>query len=94
MNVVMHARKSLLFSNKSEWIRRKKNDESHGDLFDVTMGCYDGAEVCETVGLFLLNEIRVKFGSADIGLYRDDGDDLLYFLTYPDRNQRESRRNL
>ena len=24
-------------------------------------------------GLFLLNEIRVKFGTADIGLYRDDG---------------------
>ena len=67
----MHSRKSLLFSDKLEWIRRKKNGE--GDIFDVTMGCYDGAEICELVGLYLLNEIREKMGPADIGLYRDDG---------------------
>ena len=24
-------------------------------LFDVTMGCYDGAEVCELVGMFALS---------------------------------------
>jgi len=29
--------------------------------------------VCELVGLFLLSEIRKRLGSADIGLYRDDG---------------------
>ena len=41
----MHASKSLLFNNNSTWI--KKN----GSLFDVTMGSYDGAEVCELVGI-------------------------------------------
>ena len=38
-----------------------------GDLFDAAMGVYDGAEVCELVGAFLIcNE-------GDIGLYRVDG---------------------
>ena len=39
-------------------------------LFDVTMGSYDGAETCELVGLFLLNEIRKRHNN--FGLYRDD----------------------
>ena len=37
------------------------------------MGCYDGAEICELVGLYLLNVIGEKFGKEKIGLYRDDG---------------------
>ena len=31
-------------------------------LFDVTMGSYDGAETCELVGLFILNNLGQKFG--------------------------------
>ena len=42
-------------------------------LFDVTMGTYDGAEVCELVGTFLLNKIIEKYDKNYIGLYRDDG---------------------
>ena len=30
-------------------------------LFDVTMGAYNGAEVCEFVGTFLLDKIREKY---------------------------------
>ena len=71
IDVIYHARKSLLFSNQNEWVRKKKDGE--GGLFDVTMGCYDGAEICELVGLYLLNEIESQIGKADIGLYRDDG---------------------
>ena len=41
--------------------------------FDVTMGAPDGAEVCELVGLFLLNEIKTQFPQLKFGLYRDDG---------------------
>ena len=52
----MHG-KSLLFCNDKTWV--KKNDLS---LFDVTMGSYDGAEVCELVGLFLLNILADIFG--------------------------------
>ena len=36
------------------------------------MGSYDGAEICELVGLFILNSLQTLFGK-DVGLYRDDG---------------------
>ena len=42
-------------------------------LFDLTMGAYDGAEVSELVGTFLLDKISEKYDKNSIGLYRDDG---------------------
>jgi len=65
--IIMHARKSLLFDKDNIWT--KKSNPS----FDVTMGSYDGAEICEIVGLYLLNELRTKCNDLEIGLYRDDG---------------------
>ena len=67
IEVIFHARKSLLFSNGDTWIKKEDG------LFDVTMGAYDGAEVCELVGAFLLSLIGEKYEKKDIGLYRDDG---------------------
>ena len=49
------------------WIK-KNNSE-----FDVTMGSYDGAEICELVGLFLLHELSTIIPKDLTGLYRDDG---------------------
>ena len=40
-------------------------------LFDVTMGAYDGAKVCEKY--CLLHKISEKYEKNSIGLYRDDG---------------------
>ena len=37
------------------------------------MGSYDGAEICELVGVFILNHLGKKFGKKNIGLHRDDG---------------------
>ena len=48
----------------------KKNGNE--DL-DIPMGCYDGAEVCELVGSFVLNCLEHVFTKDEIGLYRDDG---------------------
>ena len=42
-------------------------------MFDVTMGSFDGAEICNLVGLFILNKLAAKFGNESVGLYRDDG---------------------
>ena len=41
-------------------------------LFNVTVGAYDGAEVCELVGIFSLDKISVKYKTS-IGLYHDNG---------------------
>ena len=46
-------------------------------MFDVTMGSFDGAEVCELIGLFILNNPSEKCDKNNIGLYRDDGHVLL-----------------
>ena len=37
------------------------------------MGAFDGAEVCEAVGNFLLYHLSKNYNKKDIGLYRDDG---------------------
>ena len=37
------------------------------------MGSYDGAEVCELVGLYMLDQLKQRFPKDDLGLYRDDG---------------------
>ena len=37
------------------------------------MGYYDGAEVCELVGLYLLSNFAPLIGSKNVGLYRNDG---------------------
>ena len=68
--IIMTARRNFLFYNGSAW-KKKQNPN-----FDVTMGSFDGAEVCEIVGLFLLNEMienGLGITKDQVGLYRDDG---------------------
>ena len=55
INVIHHARKSLLFDESRTWIKNK------GGLFDVTRGAYNGAEVCELVGTYMLNVSSKKY---------------------------------
>ena len=68
IKIVMHARKSLLFDKDTPWKKKDSNE-----LFDVTMGSYDGAEICELVGLYTLSILTKRYGKEKIGLYRDDG---------------------
>ena len=68
INIIKHARKSLRFHNGNAWIKKEGNPS-----FDVTMGSYDGAEVCELVGLYLLSKLTPLMGIKNVGLYRDDG---------------------
>ena len=63
---ILHCRKSLLYLNGEPWQKKQGN-------FDVTMGSYNGAEVCELVGLFFLEIMQKRYRNASIGLYRDDG---------------------
>ena len=75
---IFHARKSLLFDKTSVWVKKDNID------FDVTMGSYDGADVCELVGLYLLNLLTNEFGKHNIGLYRDDGLSCFQNISGPD----------
>ena len=66
-DIIFHCRKSLLFHDNNPWVKHGNNN------FDVTMGSFDGAEVCELVGLFMLDKIKNTLNAPNLGLYRDDG---------------------
>ena len=68
IDIIRHSRKSFLFNDQYVW-KKKSNDS----FFDVTMGSYDGAEICELVGIYLTNLIKNKLPMLNFGLYRDDG---------------------
>ena len=65
--IIYHSLKSLLFNQEQTWMKKGR------DLFDVSMGAYDGAKVCELIGIFLLNLLGQQYDTKNIGLYRDDG---------------------
>ena len=66
IDVINHARKLLLFDGFHTWIRKQ-------GLFDVSMGAYDGAEVCEIVVIYMLNLLPKKYNKNNVGLCSDDG---------------------
>ena len=67
INIIKHAGKSLLFHDGNAWVKREGNP-----LFDATMGSYDGAEVFELVGLYLLSKHAALVGTKNVGFHRDD----------------------
>ena len=67
VKVIMHSRRSLLFDKDTVWVKKQNSN------FDVTMGSYDGAELCELTGLYILHLLGNELGKENLGLYRDDG---------------------
>ena len=61
-------------------------------MFDVTMGSYDGAEICKSVGRFIFDSVAKRFGKENVRLYRDDGLVLLKIMASRLANQ--ARKNL
>ena len=58
------SRRTLLFNNKEPWLKNSGNEE-----FDVNMGCFDGAEVCELIGVYILHLLKTVMRKEN----RDDG---------------------
>ena len=56
--VFLHCRRTFLFHDGKVWVK-KENPE-----FDVPMGSFDGAEICEIVGLYILDQLI----NSNIGL--------------------------
>ena len=54
--IILHSRKTLLFNNNEPWVKA-----GDSPMFDVAMGSYDGAEVCELVGLYILHKTYDRF---------------------------------
>ena len=79
----MHFRKTILFWQDSAWVK-KEGDED----FDIPMGCYDGAEICELVGIYIQNKLCKLINKKDFGLYRDDGLGILRKTSGPEAEQK------
>ena len=86
IRIIRHARKSLLFHDGLPWVKRDSSN-----AFDVTMGSFDGEEICKLVGLFILLKLKDTFGN-NIGLYRDDG--LVLLDTKSGRLSDKARKDL
>ena len=56
LRIIWNSRKSLLFSNGLTLIKRSSG------MFDVTMRSYNGAEICDMVGLYILHKLAARFG--------------------------------
>ena len=68
IRIIKHDQNSLLFYLGQAW---KKKESSN--CFDVTMGSYDGAELCELIGIFTQSVLQDVINKEGMGLYRDDG---------------------
>ena len=49
-----------------------KKSDPEGAL-GVAMGAYDSFDICDLVGLYILDKLKDRFPNFDFGLYRDDG---------------------
>ena len=66
IKIIHQASESFLYNEGKPWVKK-------GDInFDISMGAYHGAQLCEIVGLFLLAQLKVLPNFEAI-LYRDDG---------------------
>ena len=63
INIIHHSWKSLLFNKTSAWAKKGNNS-----FFDVGMGSYDEAEICELVRLYLLNQLGTVIDRSSVGL--------------------------
>ena len=56
------------------------------------MGCYDGAEICELVGIYIQNKLWKLMSRKDLGLYRVDELWILKNTSGPEADQK--RKNI
>ena len=66
IRIIKHGRKSLLFYDNEPW--KKKEHDSRG-----RMGSYDGAELCESIRIYVQSLLENSLEKDQMGLYRDDG---------------------
>ena len=64
----MQSRQKLLFNNAKPRLKKSGNKE-----FDVPMGCFDGAEVSELVGVYIPHLLKTTLEKENVGFCCDDG---------------------
>ena len=65
--IIMESKKSFLYAGDTPWVKKGAVN------FDNGMGAYDGAECCDIIGLFLLDQLNNRIKEIASVLFRDDG---------------------
>ena len=68
IRIIKHTCNSVLTYNEKQWVKKDQTSS-----FDVPMGSYFGAELCDLIGLHILDKLSGEYETGQIGLYRDDG---------------------
>ena len=72
LEIIFHSCESFLFFKDEAWVKKGENGR-----FDVPIGSYNGAEISELCGLYILHKLTSGktpiFQKDQVGLYRDDG---------------------
>ena len=76
--ITMQARRTLLFNYGKPWVKKVGNQEFH-----VPMECFDGAKICELVGIYNFYQLKSIIRKENAGLYCDDGLGVLQNLSGP-----------
>ena len=64
-------------------------EKSGNEEFDVPMGCFDGAEVCDLIGVYIMNLLQTVMRKENVGLYGDEGLDILQNYAVPEEQKRK-----
>ena len=67
-NTLMHTCQTIISYDSRIWTKK-----SNINNFDIAMSSFQGADVCDLIGLYILSEISPLTGPLNIGLYRYDG---------------------
>ena len=68
IKLIEHTCQNILTHNNNTWVKKDAIVP-----FDVPMGSFFGAELCDLIGLYTLNKLKPIYNNYEIGLYRDDG---------------------
>ena len=63
---IRNARESILVSGSKIWSKKE-------GPWDVTMGAFDGAQVTDLIGIYILHRLKNEIPEVNFTLYRDDG---------------------
>ena len=86
MSIIMQSRNTLLFNKNQLWVKKSGNEE-----FDVSMGCFDAAELCEIIGIYILTKLQSILQKDNAGLYRDDGLRVTKELPRPEMERKQKQ---
>ena len=86
ISIIVQFRNTLLFNKNQLWVKKSGNEE-----FDVPIGCFDRAELCEIIGIYILTKLQSALRKDNAGLYRDDGLGVTKELPDPEKEKKRKQ---